>query len=83
MEDFSDTIGNRTRDLPAGRALPQPSALQSACEVPVQTLAQVVTAFVSISRELDLPCYSRVATPLHATQGELLAASAGSPRINK
>jgi hypothetical protein len=26
MKNSNDTIGNRTRDLPAGRAVPQPTA---------------------------------------------------------
>jgi hypothetical protein len=26
MKNFSDTIGNRTRDLPVGSAVPQPTA---------------------------------------------------------
>ena len=30
MKNFSDTIGNRTRDLPVCSAVPQPTALQRA-----------------------------------------------------
>ena len=36
MKNSSDTIGNRTRDLPACSALPQPTALPAACPVLVQ-----------------------------------------------
>ena len=30
MKNFNDTIGNQTRDLPACRAVPQPTALPRA-----------------------------------------------------
>jgi len=81
-------MGNRTRDLPACGAVPQPTALQHAGEVPLQISAEVVTVFVSTSRDLDqgsfLPHHSLVARhPLHATQGELLTGSLGNSRINK
>jgi hypothetical protein len=31
MKNFNDTMGNRTRDLPACSAVPQPTAPQAAC----------------------------------------------------
>jgi hypothetical protein len=33
MKNFSDTIGNRTRDLPACSTVPQPTAQPAACPI--------------------------------------------------
>jgi len=33
MKNFSDTIGNRTRDLPTCSAVPQPNAPPAACRL--------------------------------------------------
>ena len=35
MKNSSDTIGNRTRNLPVCRAVPQPTALPAACSLSV------------------------------------------------
>ena len=41
MKNFIDTIGNRTRDLPACRAMPQPTAPPAAC--PTQSFGELKT----------------------------------------
>jgi hypothetical protein len=64
MKIFSDTIGNRTRDLAACGAVPQPTVPPRSGEVPLQILAEVVTVFVSTTWDLDqgsfLPHHSQV-----------------------
>ena len=42
MTNSSDTIGNRTRDLPACSALPQPTAPPAACPTQHGNVGRVV-----------------------------------------
>jgi hypothetical protein len=41
IKNFSDTIGNRTRDLPACNPVPQPTAPPAACRLSVQNIQNI------------------------------------------
>jgi hypothetical protein len=46
MKNSNDTIGNRTRDLPACSAVPQPITLPAACPLVMLCLTEIYTLFV-------------------------------------
>jgi hypothetical protein len=52
MKNSNDTVGNRTRDLPACSAVPQPTAPPAACPNP--SLKQHLFNVVSIITQYDI-----------------------------
>ena len=57
MENCNDTMGNRTRDLPACSAVPQPTALRRAPEIDVFSEIQIK----EVNRQGEMSYFKRVA----------------------
>ena len=62
MKNSNDTIGNRTRDLPACSAVPQPTAPPRALLYSVKAIPLQAWAGPEGSRKLRLPDFETIGT---------------------